>query len=158
MTADSARADLGYGRFASRYLVAVGVVLVAVDLLKLLWGVCPLGYIGSGLLFLLLGWQIGKGSNDLRKAAIVLCTLGLSISVVVLTRTVAAGKSWSYLRILGFRVENPSLALVAGLAVANVLVLAVPLAALLHPRTRRAFRALPVTKDPLDLSDVLKQD
>ena len=73
MATDSTRTELGYGRFAGWYLMALGTVLVAGDLLRLLRGVYPPVHFGPGLLLLLFGWQVGKGCNGFRKADILLC-------------------------------------------------------------------------------------
>lgn len=151
MGADSARVDLGYGRFAGWYMVAVGGVSLAVVAVMLLQGAWPPMELAGGLLWLWFGWQVQKGCDDFRKLAILLCSAVVLIGLVMLASVLATGTPWHSLRILWFDVPNASLTLTATALLLVALVAAVPLVALLHPRTRRAYRSLPRNQDPLDI-------
>lgn len=151
MGADSARVDLGYGRFAGWYLMVLGAVTLGGGLLRLLLGMYPPVEVGAGPLSLWFGWQVQKGCDDFRKLAILLCSAVVLLSVVMLASVLATGTPWHSLGILCFDVPNPGLTLTATALLLAALVGALPLVALLHPRTRRAYRSLPRNQDPLDI-------
>jgi hypothetical protein len=131
--------------------MVLGVVTLAGGLLRLLRGIYLPVEVGAGPLWLWFGWQVQKGCDDFRKLAILLCSAVVLLSVVMLPSVLATGTPWHSLRILCFDVPNPSLTLTATALLLAALVGALPLVALLHPRTRRAYRSLPRNKDPLDI-------
>jgi hypothetical protein len=150
--ADSGNTELGYGRFAGWYMLVLGGVSLIGAVLRLLLGTYPLTELAGGLLWLWFGWQVRKGWNGFRKAAIVLCSGVVLTGLVMLFLLLATGTPWNSLRILCFDVQSPSVALTAALLSLPILVAAVPLVALLHPRTRRAYASLQKNRDPWDLS------
>lgn len=129
--------DLGYGRFAGRYLQILGILeLFCIPLNALMKGHLSLD--ASGLIDLWLGWCILQGRNGCRIAAIILCSItiafwGLAPIAGLWRGTVDMNST------LFVPVKDPSIALVALIAVLVVGANAIPLAALLHPKTRRGF-------------------
>ncbi len=147
--------NLGYGRFAGRYLQVLGVLL-------LLW--IPVNAVLNdaftldltGLILLWFGWRILQGRNGYRIAIIILCSLSIGAAAGALLGFVCTGTSPPTATFF-VKVEDPSMTLVAVTMVLATAVFAVPLVALLHPRTRKAFgcRLRPRTEFVISLVPML---